>query len=54
MLAMGLAAAFLGLGLLFFALGARGTAGVSLQAGRTLLLLFLGLSVASLLFYALA
>lgn len=54
MLAMGLAVVFLGLGVLSFALGARGGAGVSLQAGRTLFLLFLGLSVASLLFYALA
>ncbi len=43
----GFALASLGLGMAFFALGARGMAGVSLQTGRALLLVFVALSVIS-------
>jgi hypothetical protein len=47
MLLLGLPPAFLGLGLLFLALGARGTVGVSLYLGRTLLFVCFGLAAVS-------
>jgi hypothetical protein len=51
MLTLVLAAVFLVMGLVFFVLGARGSAGVTIQLGRTLLFLFEGLTVASLVKY---
>lgn len=52
MLALALAVVFLALAVTFFALGARGTAGVSLYLGRSLFLLFVGLSAAALGYFA--
>jgi hypothetical protein len=54
MLALCLALIFQTLALASLALGARGAAGVSLQLGRLLFLLFVGLTAAALGYYAAA
>jgi len=52
MLPLGFAVVSLAFGSFFFALGARGTAGMPLQLGRNLFLLCVALSVAAVIFYA--
>jgi len=49
---LGLAILFLVIGLVFFLLGARGAAGVSLEIGRLLLLVFAVLFIVSMIAYA--